>query len=206
MFGSLLYWLVGFGIMFGLGDFFGTPHLMSLLFDSNGLPDPASLPTEGFLVLQTVFCATSATIVSGAMAERTKFSMYLVYTIFISVLIYPVSGHWTWGGGWLMNGEAGSFMTETFGTTFHDFAGSTIVHSVGGWIALVRCSYPRSAHRQVRQRRPVKSHPRTQPHHCGTGRVHPMVRMVRFQSPACSVGGMASYRGSGNCLARIPQH
>lgn len=137
MFGSLLYWLVGFGIMFGLGDFFGTPHLMSLLFDSNGLPDPASLPTEGFLVFQTVFCATSATIVSGAMAERTKFSMYLVYTIFISVLIYPVSGHWTWGGGWLMNGEAGSFMTETFGTTFHDFAGSTIVHSVGGWIALV---------------------------------------------------------------------
>jgi Amt family ammonium transporter len=111
--------------------------LMSLLFDSNGLPDPASLPTEGFLVFQTVFCATSATIVSGAMAERTKFSMYLVYTIFISVLIYPVSGHWTWGGGWLMNGEAGSFMTETFGTTFHDFAGSTIVHSVGGWIALV---------------------------------------------------------------------
>lgn len=73
MFGSLLYWLVGFGIMFGLGDFFGTPHLMSLLFDSNGLPDPASLPTEGFLVFQTVFCATSATIVSGAMAERTKF-------------------------------------------------------------------------------------------------------------------------------------
>ena len=55
MFGSLLYWLVGFGIMFGLGDFFGTPHLMSLLFDSNGLPDPASLPTEGFLVFQTVF-------------------------------------------------------------------------------------------------------------------------------------------------------
>ena len=137
MFGSLLYWLVGFGIMFGLGDFFGTPHLMSLLFDSNGLPDPASLPTEGFLVFQTVFCATSATIVSGAMAERTKFSMYLVYTIFISVLIYPVSGHWTWGGGWLMNGEAGSFMTETFGTTFHDFAGSNCIHMVGGISALI---------------------------------------------------------------------
>ena len=137
IFGSLLYWFVGFGIMFGLGDFFGTPHFMSLLFDSNGLPDPASLPTEGFLVFQTVFCATSATIVSGAMAERTRFSMYLVYTIFISVLIYPVSGHWTWGGGWLMNSEAGSFMMKTFGTTFHDFAGSTIVHSVGGWIALV---------------------------------------------------------------------
>lgn len=135
MFGSLLYWFIGFGIMFGLGDFAGSPHLMSYIFDSNGLPD--TLPNEGFLVFQTVFCATSATIVSGAMAERTKFSMYLVYTIFISVLIYPISGHWTWGGGWLMNGDEGSFMMDTFGTTFHDFAGSTIVHSVGGWIALV---------------------------------------------------------------------
>lgn len=95
------------------------------------------LPIEGFLIFQTVFCATAATIVSGAMAERTKFSMYLVYTVFISVLIYPVSGHWTWGGGWLMNGDEGSFMMRTFGTTFHDFAGSTVVHSVGGWIALV---------------------------------------------------------------------
>lgn len=95
------------------------------------------LPKEGFLVFQTVFCATAATIVSGAMAERTKFSMYLIYTIFISVLIYPISGHWTWGGGWLMNGESGSFMMNLFGTTFHDFAGSTVVHSVGGWIALV---------------------------------------------------------------------
>ncbi len=132
MFGSLLYWFIGFGLMFGAGGFMGMPHFFDLSFYDGG-----GLPTEGFLVFQTVFCATAATIVSGAMAERTKFSMYLVYTIFISVLIYPISGHWTWGGGWLMNGEAGSFMMETFGTTFHDFAGSTIVHSVGGWIALV---------------------------------------------------------------------
>lgn len=132
MFGSLLYWFIGFGLMFGAGGFIGTPHFFDLSFYNDG-----GLPAEGFLVFQTVFCATAATIVSGAMAERTKFSMYLVYTVFISVLIYPVSGHWTWGGGWLMNGEAGSFMMETFGTTFHDFAGSTIVHSVGGWIALV---------------------------------------------------------------------
>lgn len=132
MFGSLLYWLIGFGFMFGVGGFIGMPHFMDL-----GFYDGGGLPSEGFLVFQTVFCATAATIVSGAMAERTKFSMYLVYTIFISVLIYPISGHWTWGGGWLMNGEAGSFMMDTFGTTFHDFAGSTIVHSVGGWIALV---------------------------------------------------------------------
>lgn len=132
MFGSLLYWFIGFGLMFGAGGFIGMPHFFDLSFH-----DAGGLPTEGFLVFQTVFCATAATIVSGAMAERTKFSMYLIYTIFISVLIYPVSGHWTWGGGWLMNGEEGSFMMDLFGTTFHDFAGSTVVHSVGGWIALV---------------------------------------------------------------------
>ena len=131
MLGALLFWAVGFGIMFGAGGFLGMPHLFDISFHES------ELPVEGFLVFQTVFCATAATIVSGAMAERTKFSMYLAYTILISVLIYPVSGHWTWGGGWLMNGEDGSFMMNTFGTTFHDFAGSTIVHSVGGWVALV---------------------------------------------------------------------
>ncbi len=85
MFGSLLYWFIGFGLMFGAGGFIGMPHFFDLSFMDNGLPK------EGFLVFQTVFCATAATIVSGAMAERTKFSMYLVYTIFISVLIYPIS-------------------------------------------------------------------------------------------------------------------
>lgn len=129
--GSLLFWVVGFGIMFGAGGFIGMPHLFDVSFYQT------ELPVEGFLIFQTVFCATAATIVSGAMAERTKFSMYLAYTVLISVLIYPVSGHWTWGGGWLMNGEEGSFMMNTFGTTFHDFAGSTVVHSVGGWVALV---------------------------------------------------------------------
>jgi Amt family ammonium transporter len=129
--GSILFWAIGFGLMFGAGSFVGIPHFFDCSFHDSGLPP------EGFLVFQTVFCATAATIVSGAMAERTKFSMYLVYTIFISVIIYPVSGHWTWGGGWLMNGEEGSFITGLFGTTFHDFAGSTVVHSVGGWLALV---------------------------------------------------------------------
>lgn len=135
MFGSLLFWFVGFGLMFGVGSFVGTPHFIDL--DTMSRLIDNGLPIEGFLIFQTVFCATSATIVSGAMAERTKFSMYLVYTIAISVLIYPISGHWTWGGGWLMNGDEGSFMMDTFGYTFHDFAGSTVVHSVGGWIALV---------------------------------------------------------------------
>lgn len=135
MFGALLFWLVGFGIMFGVGSFAGCPHLADL--DSMAQLLNNGLPIEGFLIFQTVVCATSATIVSGAMAERTKFSMYLVYTVFISVLIYPVSGHWTWGGGWLMNGNEGSFMMDLFGVASHDFAGSMVVHSVGGWIALV---------------------------------------------------------------------
>ena len=128
MFGSVLFWLVGFGIMFGVGEFAGAPHFCDLEYMSSLISN--GLPIEGFLVFQTVFCATSATIVSGSMAERTKFSMYLVYTILISVIIYPISGHWTWGGGWLMNSEEGSFMMNLFGTPSHDFAGSMVVHSV----------------------------------------------------------------------------
>ena len=133
MFGSILFWLLGFGFMFGSNGegFIGMPHFGDFSFYES------DLPTEGFLIFQTVFCATAATIVSGAMAERTKFSMYCIYSVFNSLLIYPISGHWTWGGGWLMNGEEGSFMMNTFGATFHDFAGSAIVHSVGGVLAFV---------------------------------------------------------------------
>lgn len=134
MIGSLFFWAIGFGLMFGEGCFFGKPNLFDISFLSH------DLPIEGFLIFQTVFCATAATIVSGAMAERTKFSVYLIYSILISVLVYPISGHWTWGGGWLMNGESDSFMMNIFGTVFHDFAGSTVVHSVGGWIALIGAS------------------------------------------------------------------
>ena len=132
MVGSVLFWFVGFGFMFGSdgAGFIGMPNFGDLSFYSS------NLPTEGFLIFETVFCATSATIVSGAMAERTKFSMYCVYSFFISLLIYPVEGHWTWGGGWLCNSDEGSFMMNTFGAVFHDFAGSAIVHSVGGVLAL----------------------------------------------------------------------
>ena len=133
MVGSVLFWFVGFGFMFGSNGegFIGTPNFGDLSLYSD------SLPAEGFLIFETVFCATSATIVSGAMAERTKFSMYCIYSFFISLLIYPVEGHWTWGGGWLCNSEEGSFMMRTFGVAFHDFAGSAIVHSVGGVLAIV---------------------------------------------------------------------
>ena len=134
MFGSLLFFFVGFGLMFGAdicGGFMGMPNWGDLSFYKG------DLPVEGFLIFETVFCATSATIVSGAMAERTKFSMYLVYSAFISLIVYPVEGHWTWGGGWLSNDAADSFMMTTFGDVFHDFAGSAIVHSVGGVLAFV---------------------------------------------------------------------
>ncbi|MCD7968937.1 MAG: ammonium transporter [Alistipes sp.] len=118
--GSILFWLIGFSIMFGtdLGGFIGKPSAWL------SVPWDGDIPLPAFLVFQTMFCATAATIVSGAVAERTKFHAYLFYCILISALIYPVSGHWTWGGGWL----------DRLG--FHDFAGSTVVHSVGGWIAL----------------------------------------------------------------------
>ena len=118
--GSLLFWLFGFGLMFGptIAGFIGMPDFMGYAGWEGGIPK------ETFLVFQTMFCATAATIVSGAVAERTKFHAYLCYTIAVFGIIYPISGHWTWGGGWLS--ELG----------FHDFAGSTVVHSVGGWIAL----------------------------------------------------------------------
>ena len=135
MLGSVLFWFIGFGFMFGSdgAGFIGAPNFGDLSFYKSS----AGLPTEGFLIFETVFCATSATIVSGAMAERTKFSMYCVYSFFISLIIYPVEGHWTWGGGWLCNADDASFMMQTFGATFHDFAGSAIVHSVGGVLALI---------------------------------------------------------------------
>lgn len=135
--GTIVFWFVGFGLMHGSGDFVGMPNFGSLDFWKSD----DGLPVEGFLIFQTVFCATAATIVSGCMAERTKFSMYLVYSFFISLIIYPVEGHWTWGGGWLCNDAADGFMMSTFGAAFHDFAGSTIVHYVGGLLGLVGAAF-----------------------------------------------------------------
>ena len=122
--GTLCFFVIGFALMFG-----GSNPIVG----TTGFFDPTSIDLQQFkdltpgvfMIFQTVFCATAATIVSGAMAERTKFSSYLIYSALISLIIYPITGHWIWGGGWLA--ELG----------FHDFAGSTAVHSVGGWLALV---------------------------------------------------------------------
>ena len=115
--GSIVFWVVGYNLMYGESVFglFGKP---ALFFEQDFTS----------LIFQTVFCATAATIVSGAMAERTKFIAYLIYSAFISLVIYPVSGHWIWGGGWLSQ------------LGFHDFAGSTAVHFVGGTAAFVGAS------------------------------------------------------------------
>jgi Amt family ammonium transporter len=120
MCGSVLFWIIGFSIMFGTDH--GFLGWDGWFFRSNAGND--NLPIPAFFIFQTMFCATAATIVSGAMAERTKFSNYLLYSVLISAFVYPISGHWGWGGGWLA--ELG----------FHDFAGSTMVHACGGMLAL----------------------------------------------------------------------
>ncbi len=124
--GAVAYWAVGFALMFGVSKtgWFGTTGFF--LSDYAADKDPWTL---AFWMFQVVFAATAATIVSGAMAERTKFISYLLYSAVISALIYPIFGSWAWGSlykgsGWLE------------GMGFIDFAGSTVVHSVGGWAAL----------------------------------------------------------------------
>ena len=134
--GSIAYWAVGFAIMFAAGNWFmGTTGWFLAGADSSPATGDAyvgvysalnwtAVPLECKYFFQLVFCATAATIVSGAMAGRTKFVAYLTYSVIISAFIYPVVGHWIWGGGWLA--KLGML----------DFAGSTVVHSVGGWLGL----------------------------------------------------------------------
>jgi Amt family ammonium transporter len=124
--GSIVYWAIGFGLMFGASGtgWFGTSGFFLSDFTPDG--DPWVL---AFWMFQVVFAATAATIVSGAMAERTKFTGYLLYSICVCGLIYPIFGSWAWGS--LFNGSG---WLEGLG--FIDFAGSTVVHSVGGWAAL----------------------------------------------------------------------
>ena len=127
--GSLAFYILGAALMFGaskLGGWLGW----------GGLGMPSLATGEGvwdwtFLFFQTMFAATAATIVSGAVAERIEFKSYLIYSVLVSCLVYPISGHWMWGS---LAGDASRGWLEALG--FHDFAGSTVVHSVGGWIAL----------------------------------------------------------------------
>jgi ammonium transporter, Amt family len=134
---TLAYWIVGFGIMFGDGTpFFGLSGFLLIGADNSPLTGSAysgvftslswaSIPLEVKFFFQLVFAGTAATIVSGAVAERIKFIAFLIFSLFLVGIAYPITGHWIWGGGWLAQ------------LGFWDFAGSTVVHSVGGWSALV---------------------------------------------------------------------
>ena len=165
--GTPCYWLIGFGLMFG-----GTGALIGG-FDPFIQGDYSHLgldiPLWVYIVFQTVFCATAATIVSGSMAERTNFKAYCVYSAAISLVVYPICGHWMWGGGWL----------QSMG--FHDFAGSAAVHNVGGVIALLGAWMlgPRIG------KYDKNGKPHAIPGHNLTawcsGRVHPVVLLVRLQ-------------------------
>lgn len=121
---SIAYWAVGFGLMFGKSaqGLVGT-SVFFINGDINHLH--LSIPKLAYWFFQVMFAAAAATIVAGPMAERTKFAAYLTYSFLISALVYPISGHWIWGNGWLSQ------------MGFKDFAGSTVVHSVGGWASLM---------------------------------------------------------------------
>jgi Amt family ammonium transporter len=124
--GSILFFFIGFGLMFGQSNgFFGTTDFFLSGTDGESW-------NYTFILFQTVFAATAATIVSGAMAERTIFTSYLIYSVVITGFIYPISGSWAWGS--LLNGNG--WLEQLSTGAFIDFAGSTVVHSLGGWLAL----------------------------------------------------------------------
>jgi Amt family ammonium transporter len=118
--GSLAFWFIGYSLMYGADQSGGFFHFGGFTF-SQGAAD---------LFFQTVFAATAATIVSGAIAGRTKYTTYAIFSIVMTAFIYPIAGGWEWNGGWLNN-------MDYMPAEFIDFAGSSIVHSVGGWAALV---------------------------------------------------------------------
>lgn len=125
-FGAVLFWAIGYALMYSSGDanYFGFDRALAFLNAANAPTESGAYATSAAWLFQVVFAATAATIVSGAMAERTKLKSYIIYSCLITALIYPISGHWIWGGGWLSD------------MGFRDFAGSTVVHSLGGWAAL----------------------------------------------------------------------
>ncbi|MBT8762612.1 ammonium transporter [Desulfohalobiaceae bacterium Ax17] len=129
--GAIVFFLFGFAIMFGtdIGGFIGSSGFALSGYNAT-TPDGQWALT--FWFFQSVFAATAATIVSGGIAERTKFPAYILVSLFVTAIIYPISGHWAWGSLWLGDPAAGWLE----GMGFADFAGSTVVHSVGGWVAL----------------------------------------------------------------------
>ena len=129
---GLMFWVIGYNIMYtGVdGGYFGTPGPYS--WPAAGTANEGSYSVASDWFFQMVFCATTASIVSGTLAERIKLWPFLIFTVVLTGVLYPITGSWEWGGGWLNTDS----YTASFGTEFRDFAGSTLVHSVGGWAAL----------------------------------------------------------------------
>lgn len=122
--GVMIYWFVGFGIMYGATQIIPGFLTWGGFGVSEVASGPEGLNPQANFLFQVAFAATAATIVSGAVAGRIKVSAYLIYTVFITAIVYPISGYWQWGGGWL------------YQMGFHDFAGSLVVHAVGGFAGL----------------------------------------------------------------------
>lgn len=120
---AVAYWAVGYGLMFGNGN--AVIGMSSFLVGEKSTAPVTNIPVFAFFFFQLAFAAAGCSIISGAVAERIKFLSFIVFGALLVAFVYPLTGHWIWGGGWL--GSMG----------FHDFAGSTAVHSVGGWAALI---------------------------------------------------------------------
>ena len=133
---GLMYWVVGYNIMYeGVdGGFIGTISPKSIPEPGS---DPGSYSAASDWFFQMVFCATAASIVSGTVAERVKLWPFLIFVVVLTGFIYPIQGAWKWGAGWLASGADTSWIKTFAGAEFQDFAGSTLVHSTGGWAALI---------------------------------------------------------------------
>lgn len=134
--GGVMFWMVGYNLMYDAvnGGFIGTLTPKVIPATDN---DPGSYAAASDWFFQMVFCATTASIVSGTLAERIKLWPFLLFIVVLTGFIYPIQGAWKWGAGWLAPGTDTSWIKDVTGAEFQDFAGSTIVHSVGGWAALV---------------------------------------------------------------------
>ena len=129
---GLMFWIIGYNLMYGgTPNFFGAWDFTGYTFKAKDVETGYASYSDWFF--QMVFCATTASIVSGTVAERIKFWPFIIFVIFLTGIIYPIVGSWEWGGGFL-NSEG---FAKTFGAEFSDFAGSTLVHSTGGWAALI---------------------------------------------------------------------
>ncbi len=164
---SLGFLVLGWGLMFGGSNpFIGTSHLSVLFSSDYSFYDntlTSTVPFWGKFFFELVFCGTAATIVSGAVAERVKYVSFIIFSFVLTAFIYPIVGHWVWGGGWLSQ------------LGFLDFSGDTVVHSLGGWSALA------GPYRKIRQERQGKSN--SGPQHVSRSHrpLRPLARLVRIQ-------------------------